>query len=528
VKKNDLALQLAVVGALGISAFGQGHANLLPKNLPKGFNPRGLSMGGKMWYYGPPPGNVAFPKPTGKSAYPNVDAASTSEDLTGGQAETAIAAAGSKVMAAWNDGTGFFVFPSTQLQASLTGVGFSRDGGATFTDLVGLPNNNPNQQWFGDPTVVAVDNGAFFIVGSLYQPVGSDCTQGPVQSAIGVSVAKVTATGVAFSNPVIAASTGDACTTGQTGLLDKDFMRYDPKTRTLAISYTDFTFTGFGTGQIELVTAQVPLSPPTLSSANFSAPVVVWPEELNVENEGAYPALIYNGSTGADDIFVAWERNWVTNQFNGDPYIYIHAAEVRAGAVIAGDQTNPVIVTLGQANSNASGGVKSMDLEEIVGYSRGTGNDYPRIVVDPAIGRVVIVWNDASTHPLGDIFMRTYAQGLTKPSSIMTVNSDNSGSLHFLPAVCVLADGSLVTSWYDRRNYGPNSALTDYWGDIRPSPSAPANNFQITTVATNWLDTGSIISPNFGDYTDNACTGTQPYFTWSDGRLGVPQPFVAP
>jgi hypothetical protein len=138
------------------------------------------------------------------------------------------------------------------------------------------------------------------------------------------------------------------------------------------------------------------------------------------------------------------------------------------------------------------------------------------------------VWNDASHHALGDIFMRAYSPGLTNPGAILRINSDTSGALHFLPAVCFLSDGSMVTSWYDRRKHGPTSSLTDYWGDIRPHPYAPSNNFIITTAPTDWNATGSIINPNFGDYTDNACTGMQPYFNWSDGRLGVSQPFVAP
>jgi hypothetical protein len=530
-------LLLATVAALGISAFGKGNWCLLPsgnkipcKNGVNKINGQGLSQGGKMWYYGPQTGHGSLVrKPTGTSTYPNVDAAKLSEDLAGGQAETAIAAAGQKVMAVWNDATGFFVFPSTTPQASLTGVGFSRNGGASFTDLVGLPNNNPNQQWYGDPSVVAVDNGAFFIVSSMYLPVGFDCTQGPVQFAIAVSVATVTQNNVEFTNPIVAASTGDGCTTGQTGILDKDFMRYDPKTRTLAITFTDFTFFGFGSGQIELVTAKVPLSPPFLSSADFSAPIVVWPEEPGVENEGSYPALaVLPPGSNSSTIFVSWERNWFTNQFNGDPYVYIYAAEVRGGVVTAGGPGNPVVVTLGQANSTALGGVKSMDLEQIVGYNRFNGNDFPRIAWDSARNRVAIVWNDASHHPLGDIFMRAYSPGLTNPGAILRINSDTSGALHFMPAVCFLSDGSMVTSWYDRRNYGPSSSVTDYWGDIRPAPYAAANNFVITTVATDWNATGSIITPNFGDYTDNACTGTQAYFTWSDGRLGVPQPFVAP
>jgi hypothetical protein len=49
---------------------------------------------------------------------------------------------------------------------------------------------------------------------------------------------------------------------------------------------------------------------------------------------------------------------------------------------------------------------------------------------------------------------------------------------------------------------------------------------RITTGSTDWAGTGSLIDPNFGDYTDNATDGTRTYFTWSDGRIGVPQPFV--
>jgi hypothetical protein len=334
-----------------------------------------------------------------------------------------------------------------------------------------------------------------------------------------------------FSNPIVVATGGDYCTfPGPTAELDKDFMRFDEKTRTLALTYTRFNFFTGGAGQIELVTAKVPLSPPYLSSANFSPPIVVWPEEFGVENEGAYPALavLPPGSTGAT-IFVAWERNWGTNQCcSGDPYVYIHAAEVQGGVVTAGGPSNPVVVTLGQANSTFLGGVKSMDMEQIVGYSRFYGNDFPRIAWDSARNRVAIVWNDASHHPLGDIFMRAYSPGLTNPGAIERINSDTSGALHFMPAVCFLSDGSMVTSWYDRRRHGPSSSLTDYWGDIRPVPYAPANNFQITTTATDWNATGSIINPNFGDYTDNTCAGTQPYFIWTDGRLGIPQPFVAP
>jgi hypothetical protein len=129
-------LQFAAVGALGISAFGQGHSHLLPAGSK--VNPKGLSQGAKMWWYGPQPATgTLVRKPTATSTYPNVDAANVNEDLAGGQAETAIAAYSLTVMAAWNDSTGFFVLPTTNPLASITGVGLSRDGGVTFTDLGG-------------------------------------------------------------------------------------------------------------------------------------------------------------------------------------------------------------------------------------------------------------------------------------------------------------------------------------------------------------------------------------------------------
>ena len=514
------------------AAMGQGYGQYLP---PNHINPRGLSQGAQAWWFGPDlPLNTSWPplpatSVTGSGG--NVDAANPNEDLAPGQSETAIAASKNLVMEAWNDASGFFVFPSTDPQASLTGVGFSRNAGKSFTDLVGLPNTNANQKWSGDPSVVAVDNGRFFIVGSIYAtafPI--NCFNGPAQNAIAVSVATVTPNSVQFTNPIVVATGGDACSGfGQTAFLDKDFMSYDPKTRTLAVTYDRFSFFGYGTGQPEVVTAHIPTSTPLLSSADFSAPVVIWPEEPTYENEGVYPALAYNPSTGADDIYVAWERNWYTNQFNGDPYVYIQAAVIPVGASapLVGGPASPIVVTLNQLNSTAYGGVKSLDLVPVTGYSRGTSNDFPRVAWNSSQNEVIIVWNDASHHPLGDIFLRAYTTRFAQTRPIEKVNDDNTGALHMFPAVCVQSGGLIVTSWFDRRSFAPGSAWTDYFGEVRSTPGTNGTDFKITTTPSNWIDDSSTITPNFGDYTDNSCTGTTTFFTWSDGRIGVPQPYVA-
>jgi hypothetical protein len=226
---------------------------------------------------------------------------------------------------------------------------------------------------------------------------------------------------------------------------------------------------------------------------------------------------------------VAWERNWFTNQFNGDPYVYIQAAVIPVGASspLVGGPSTPIVVTLNQKNSNAKGGVKSLDLVVVPGYNRGTSNDFPRIAWDAVQQKTIIVWNDASHHPLGDIFMRAFGPRFSAIGSILKVNDDETGALHMFPAVCVRSDGSIVTSWYDRRNFPPASAMTDYFGEVRSAPNVNGSDFLITTAATDWTNTSSIIIPNFGDYTDNACTGTTTLFTWTDGRMGFSQPFVA-
>ena len=525
----------ALFEASSSAALGQGYGHYLP---PNHINPHSLSQAAQGWWFGPalPPAVPSLRPPFSSSAITtNVDADNPNLDVAPGQSETAIAAAGNLVMEAWNDASTFFIQPSTDPQASGTGVAFSSDGAQSFTDLLGLPNSNPNQKWAGNPSVVAVENGKYFIIGSIYADVYPyDCNNGPAQFAIALSVATINSNSVHFTSPIIAATGGDACSPGgQTALLDEPFMSYDPLTRTLAVTYNrHFFYPGSGKGQIEVVTAIVPPSPAHLSSVNFTAPVVIWPEESVYENAGVFPALAYNSSTGRDDIYTVWERNWITNQTDGNPYVYIQAAVVSLGEFgpsnlgpVIGGPSSPIVVTKGQANS-LNGGVKSLDLVPVTGFNA-TANDFPRVAWDSKRNQVVIVWGDASNHPLGDIYMRAYTTRFAKAGPIERVNDDDSGAVHMQPAVCVQTDGSIVTSWYDRRNYPPGSASTDYYGEVRSNPTTNGVDFQINTVSSDWLLDSSAMIPNFGDYTDSACTGKKVFFTWSDGRLGFPQPFVA-
>jgi hypothetical protein len=501
---------------------------------------RALSAGGRAWFRGPATGGGEEPSEfkAGRIAFgSNVDANNPQRDLAAGQSETSVAAAGRTVVAAWNDASAFLVRPSTRPRASATGLGVSTDGGRHFRDLLGLRNDHVNEQWFGDPTVVRIDR-HHFAIGSLYLPPNHiDCRVGHhTRFLLAVEMLTVKRNGKTVrGEPVVAANGGDLCSLfgrhrkidRNLAFLDKPWLGYNAASRQLAVSYTRF-FLGFGhhsgNGQIELVRAHVPANPVRLSRRAWTPPVRIWPEERTVENTGAYVSVAPNG-----DSYVSWERNVDSNLFgSSSPYVFIHAARVRVGhnTPVVGGRGNARVVTRGQRNSHGAGGVKSLDAVGIAGFSRFIGQDFPRIAFDAPLNKVVIVWNDASVHPLGDIWMRALPRNLALSGRIHKVNSDHTFALHFLPAVSVRSDGSIATSWYDRRRGGPQSTRTDYFGDIRRTPRSQARDFRITTGPSDWLGTSSLIDPNFGDYTDNASTGRKTYFTWSDGRIGVPQPFV--
>jgi hypothetical protein len=527
-----------------------------------------LSSGLRMWLAGPP----AARQPQRQAAPPsfgaNVDANEPGRDLAAGQSETAIAAqrgGGGRrlVVAGWNDISAFLVADPTSRLASGTGIGLSGDGGAHFRDLVGLANNNQDQQWSGDPVVVSLGDGRHFAVASLYYPSVRACTgTTPAYGTVAVTIATVNSagTGASLTPPVPVTLPGNLCTASapeqpaDLATLDKDWMAYDPHSRTLAVSYTRFFFPPppvcdpngctfpsgghSGNGQIEIVRAAVPADPARLSAGSFGAPAVVWPEEPNCAdgvtssparrcgalNQGAYAAVAASGET-----YVGWERNVGSNIVDGDPFVYIHAARVPAGrsAPAVGGTAHPVVVSTGQAHGSRAGGTKSLDTTFIAGYSRGQGQDFPRVAIDAHAGRVLYEWNDASVHPLGDIWLRSASLDLGSLDRTARVNDDTGLALHFLPAVSVRPNGTICSSWYDRRLGGASSTVTDYYAECRTAPGRNGTDVRITTGSTDWNGTSSAIDPNFGDYTDNATDGTRTYFTWSDGRVGVPQPFVA-
>ncbi len=485
------------------------------------------------------------------SGIKNVDAANPSEDISPngtqayGQSETSIAAADQYVVEAWNDSTGFYApCPSPNNKEELTGFGFSNNGGASFTDLGGLPNNNcATSRFEGDPSVEAFESqGAhYFYITSIFVNLTTGAGD------IGLTACEVAGFGFSASlscgQPIIVA-------VGRTpfSFLDKDFATIDPLRGKLYVSYTDFGFdpiTLLSTNEIDLAACDLTFNPmvPVCSNGSSVAPappyIMVAATDANFcENEGAYPAA--DVSTG--DVYVAYEHNWPSVFAFGacltDPtkevasYIPHSCLSFPSSSCLTGP-----FVTAAQLVTSESGAF-------IPGYNRFPMNDFPRIAVSSPQGTVSIVWNDARFKPTGDILLQSWLTGGAFPAPVQLepVVVDKAAKAgqgwQFLPGMRNTDDdGNLYISWYGRTK--PDTAVTNVYEAVGVSPwtTATPSNIKITNVASDWNAISSDIIPNFGDYTDNYVgavgsfgppfTGEIDYTAWSDGRLGDPQPFEA-
>src|SRR6266699_4727051 len=509
-----------------------------------------LSQGGQMFCKGPQSNgpssslrtstSIASSNPSFGS---NVDAASPQEDVTPsgvqihGQSETSIASAGPYVVEAWNDDTGFFApCGSPMNKEELTGFGFSTNGGKTFTDLGGLPNSNcANSLTEGDPSVEAytVGGSTYFYISSIFIPFSVP------ENALSVTACKVNGSGatatLACSQPIVAAISSDCQTIDSLtfcSFLDKEFLSIDAVRGRLYMSYTEFgPSTGFS-GVVELAVCDLstPASPTCHNGSTGSqAPpylVVAPADRFFCENEGAYPAV----DTGTGDVYVAYEHNWFSGLFacGGETTQNVMNRIPFSCLTLTFTSACP-----GPAASQAVN-ITSMEAAFIPGYNRFPMNDFPRVAVSGPAGTVSMVWNDARLKPSGDIFMQSFNLGTLTPvqSLPVRVNNPSSGSgWTFLPAVRNAdGQGSLAVSFYSRAT--PNTALTDVFASIHVDPRLTSNvkakGTKITTGSSDWNAVSSIIIPNFGDYTDNYFVGGTLYVAWSDGRLGIPQPFEDP
>jgi hypothetical protein len=515
----------------------------------------------------------------GPSAGPNVDAATIAEDVSPagvpaqGQSEVSIAAAGPYVVEAWNDGTGFLTAcPAPMSKEELTGLGFSTDGGKSFTDLGGLPNANCSKlTYFGDPSVAAyrVGGHTFFYISSLYLPTRFFGRTHAALDACEV-VGSGSAATLSCGQPVIVASSSQCrlfkirISPTQTRIVrfcsfvDKDFLAIDPAHGKLYLTYSDFLVTRPFGDTIDMSACDIGNAAGGAGPAGGTpaAPVcktgtrlvkvskhlllakpylrVAKENSLGCLNEGAYPAV--DTRTGA--AYVGFEFNWASSLFFPPCLSASTPVQDVIGKVPARCLTLTKVSPCKGPSARAAVPVVSMEAVFVPGYLRFPANDFPRLAVSDKFGTVTMVWNDARFHPFGDILMQSFHKNSLKPvqAKPVTLDQPHNAGLSFLPALrSATRSGLLDVTWYTRASV--TTANTNVAAALGVSPLATMTppNVRITDVASNWLVNSSLIIPNFGDYTDNAVSvtarppfvGSRLFVAWADGRVGIPQPFEA-
>jgi hypothetical protein len=154
-----------------------------------------------------------------------------------GQAEVSIAAIGNNVVAAWNDGEGFYGSPGN---TSTQGFAYSNDGGVTWNDGGVPPLAGGVTEWTSDPVLTVNEKSGAFYYTAL-------CNTGATTNGVAVVRGTFVGGALTWGTPKVARSLPNA-----TFFLDKPWVVADSLSGILYLTYSTFDFTGAGTNRIEL------------------------------------------------------------------------------------------------------------------------------------------------------------------------------------------------------------------------------------------------------------------------------------
>jgi hypothetical protein len=409
----------------------------------------------------------------------------------------------------------------------------------------------------------------YFYISSLYDPLNGE---GP--SDIAFDACTVTGSGASATlscgQPVIAGSSsqcelfkfrvgpGKTRTFEFCSFTDKEFLAVDPARGRMYVTYSDFRLTGNGGDPVVMSACDIgsPGGGRGPAGGTPAAPVcehgtklvkvskrlltatpyfkVAKRDKRGCENEGSYPAV----DVASGNAYVAYEFNWATSIF----FASCARASTPMQNVMAKVPLRCLTLTTTSPcdapTATAAVPVVTMSAVFVPGYNRFPANDFPRIAVSDRYRTVSMVWNDARRHPFGDILLQSFRRGGLQPvqSRPVVLDQPHGGGLSFLPALRTAdASGRLDVSWYSRTSVSTvNTSVMAAMGVSPVTTTTPAST-PVTSALSNWLNDSSLIIPNFGDYTDASVsvTSSPPYLghtwyvAWSDGRLGIPQPFLA-
>jgi len=395
------------------------------------------------------------------------------------QSETAVAVFGPNIVVGWND-TG-------QLQlGSVTGYGYSTDGGRTFKDGGVIPPVAGGAN-LGDPDIAADSKGNFF-----FSQISIDA-----QGIAFIGVSKSTDGGRTFSAPVNASQN----VSGPDSFQDKEFITVDttggPYDGNIYVSWTRYSPEG----------SQVMFARSTDGGRRYDPAIQLSPAGHIVPV--TVPRVGPNG-----EVYVVWE------DFN-TPGIHI-SKSTDGGQTFGADGVDNTLVAKLEFTGQFTSGATCQGRGVYKGYID-VNLQHPSLAVNPINSEVYVVYpsNPPSIDETDIYFVRSSDGGLswTEP---MRVNDDRTMNDQFLPAMAVAPDGTLGIIWYDRRLDSNNVKFDVYMAVTRDGGRSWLPNRRITSVSSDVPP----LSPNFdrirpcymADYNDITADESGFYIVWGDNR----------
>jgi hypothetical protein len=484
--------------------------------------------------------------------------------LRSGASETTVALATDsfRAVAGWNDGEGFAHAPFTPntTPLGLSGFGFSRDGGRSWTDGGAPPIGNKiafgpgtqgrsatgNYVTRGDPWL-EVDSGVFdptFYYANL--AVWEDDAAAPPAGFV-IHRGRFDRGNFAWNDSALVQSPNYP-----NDFLDKEALAVAGRGRNtqLYVSLTNFQtvcgvpFGGFGA--IEMYRS--------LDAGATWARTVIQPDETlitdpadpncgldGVANQASQPVVAPNG-----DVYVTWERGVQAPNVGGSVLDRPTIAFARSGDKGA---------TFTAPSTVAS--ICGVDDNEPAGFNRTNSLDIPRITVDNSFrhrGRIYLTYQDCSPAAGDaasafdtDVFVRFSDDRGETWSTPTPINTLADGHQQFWPVVTVDRFGVAEVVYYDMQDVNVTPDPTDIECSVRTGGplndpilkqstvttfsdvfrarsvnggrtwSAPQ---RVTDQTTNWCAATPInsIIPNFGDYIDSTAGIFGGIDVWADGR----------
>jgi hypothetical protein len=287
------------------------------------------------------------------------------DQWTSGQAEVSIAMDGNHVVAAWNDGEGFFTGGSTQ------GFGWSNDGGVTWRDGGAMKTGGGISYWASDPVVTVNEKTHKFYYAGLAD-FGSTNN--------GVGVVEGTFVGAAdtllWGTPMIAVSRPTASV-----LIDKEWIAADSTLNRLHIIFARFVISG---GSIIANHIDYVLGTPSGGGWAFAAPT-----QLSSTFDAGYVQGARAIPGPAGEVYATWIS---IGKFGDQPgYSYYGRDWLRMRKSVNGGSSFAAQITADSVISNFGSGAP--------GFNRATGITFPGMAVDrtsgPNRGRVYLTWNES-------------------------------------------------------------------------------------------------------------------------------------